>query len=102
MKKVIIRYFVIGIRPIKFIQLDDNILSGAAYAMDWEDGKFKISQNYVDNIWGRQFKDDAEEITQIEFDNLVDEYRLERNIKEVDDTEFNEGMRYYTDVLAKS
>lgn len=102
MKKVIIRYFVVGIRPIKFIQLDDNILSGAAYAMDWEDGKFKISQSYVDNIWGRQFKDDAEEITQIEFDNLVDKYRLERNIKEVDDTEFNEGMRYYTDILAKS
>lgn len=102
MKKVIIRYFIVGIRPIKFIQLDDNILSGAAYAMDWEDGKFKISQNYVDNIWGRQFKDDAEEISQAEFDSLVDKYRSERNIKEVDDTEFDEGMRYYTDILAKS
>lgn len=101
MKKVIIRYFIVGSRPVKHINIEDDVYLGSAYAFDWNDGSFKSHDDYLDNIWGRPYKDDAEEIGQAEFENIVNSYRLERGLPAPDDTEFANGLRYYTDILAK-
>ncbi|PTA67870.1 hypothetical protein [Deinococcus arcticus] len=101
MSDVILRYFLIGVRPVKHIGLKDSIYLSAAYALDWQTGTFISHDDYLDNIYGRPSKDEAEEISQEEFDTLVQEYRREKGFLHFDDSAFKEGLRYYREVLAQ-
>ncbi|MBZ9752670.1 hypothetical protein K7W42_17650 [Deinococcus sp. HMF7604] len=103
MKSVNVSYFAVGARPIKVIHLDDRVLAGTPYAMDWIDGSFRIDHSYMDNIWGPPLNDDADtqEMTQQAFEKMVQHYRLEKGLNDCDNSEFENGLRYYRDVLAK-
>ncbi|PTA66381.1 hypothetical protein [Deinococcus arcticus] len=102
MSNVVVRYFVVGVRPVKYVGLEDSIYLGAAYALDWQTGNFVSHDDYLDNIHGRPYKDEAEEISQEEFDAMVASYRQEKGLTKCDDAAFEQGLRYYRDVLSQS
>ncbi|WP_146160654.1 hypothetical protein [Deinococcus arcticus] len=87
--------------PIKLIQLNEEVLPGAAYAMDWSNGNFGLNQKLLSEIWSGPGKDGVNEISKQEFDTLVQEYRREKGFLHFDDSAFEEGLRYYLEVLAK-
>lgn len=101
MTAMITRYFVVGLRPVKHINLTEGGYLGSAYAFDWQNGSFRREDDYLDNIWGRPFKDEAEELTKEEFDRMVEHLRAERGLPADDGPAFEQGVAYYRDVLLK-
>ncbi|PTA67871.1 hypothetical protein C8263_10720 [Deinococcus arcticus] len=56
----------------------------------------------MDDLWGppASYNHDFEQLGQHEFDAVVSEIRAGRGMVNIDDSDFESGLRYYRDVLA--